>query len=85
MGAQRTWTNLLFLILRQITRMGTDKIDPPKPKPKSQVSLLSVLVVKSVVKYLQNPILKTRLSIILQEFLTTESTKGTKIKISEIL
>jgi hypothetical protein len=42
-----------------------------------------VLVVKSVVKYLQNPILKARLSIILQEFLTTESTKGTKIKISE--
>jgi hypothetical protein len=38
-----------------------------------------------VVKYLQNPILKARLSIILQEFLTTESTKGTKIKISEIL
>jgi hypothetical protein len=30
MGAQRTWTNLLFLILRQISRMGTDKTDPLK-------------------------------------------------------
>jgi len=44
-----------------------------------------VLVVKFVVKYLQNPILKARFSIIFKEFLTTESTKGTKIKISEIL
>jgi hypothetical protein len=35
MGAQRTWTNWLFLILRQISRMGTDKTDPMKPKPKS--------------------------------------------------
>jgi hypothetical protein len=42
-----------------------------------------VLVVKSVVKILQKPTLKARLSIILQEFLTTESIKGTKIKISE--
>jgi hypothetical protein len=42
-----------------------------------------VLVVLSVVKYLQNPILKARFSIILKEFLTTESTKGTKMKISE--
>jgi hypothetical protein len=38
-----------------------------------------------VVKILQKPILKARLSIILKEFLTTESTKGTKMKISEIL
>jgi hypothetical protein len=48
-----------------------------------QIPILSVLVVKSVVKILKNPIFKARLSIILQEFLTTESTKGTKIKISE--
>jgi hypothetical protein len=32
--------------------MGTDKTDPLKPK--NQVFLLSVLVVKSVVKILQN-------------------------------
>jgi hypothetical protein len=83
--------------------MGTDKTDPLKQK--IQVFLLSVLVVKSVVKILQNPvrpcplhshcgqnslstgvrkkvnrelpILKARL-FILQEFSTTESTKGTK-------
>jgi hypothetical protein len=48
MGAQRTWTNLLFLILRQITRIDTDK--PRSSETKNQVSLLSVLVVKSVVK-----------------------------------
>jgi hypothetical protein len=42
-----------------------------------------VLVVKSVVKILQKPTLKARLSIILQEFLTTESIKDTKMKISE--
>jgi hypothetical protein len=39
--------------------------------------------VKSVVKILQKPTLKARLSIILQEFLTTESIKDTKMKISE--
>jgi hypothetical protein len=37
-----------------------------------------VLVVKSVVKFLQKPTLKTRLSIILQEFLTTKSKKRHK-------
>jgi hypothetical protein len=44
---------------RQIPRIYTDKTDPPKPKP--QVLFLAVLVVKSVVK-------------ILQEVLTTDST-----------
>jgi hypothetical protein len=48
MGAQRTWTNLLFLILRQISRMYTDKTDFLKQE--TPVSLLSVLVVKFVVK-----------------------------------
>ncbi len=53
MGAKRTWTNLLFLILRQITRMGTDKTDSLKQE--TQVSFLSVLVVKFVVKILFPP------------------------------
>jgi hypothetical protein len=33
MGAQRTWTNLLFLILRQISQMYTDKTDSMKQDP----------------------------------------------------
>jgi hypothetical protein len=32
MGAQRTWTNLLFLILRQITQTATDKPRSSKTK-----------------------------------------------------
>jgi hypothetical protein len=40
MGAQRTWTNLLFLILRQISRMYTDKTDSLKQETKSRSLLL---------------------------------------------
>jgi hypothetical protein len=53
MGAQRTWTNLLFLILRQISQMYTDKTDSLKQE--TPVPLLSVLVVKFVVKILFLP------------------------------
>gem|GEM_PF-3581959 len=56
MGAQRTWTNLLFLILRQIARMYTDKTDSMKQEtPSLRFSFLSVLVVKFVVKILFLP------------------------------